>query len=358
MDVELARLLCLPLRGRALFALLAVSALASAAGVKYRVGVNTGINCDPYRISDNGFMALDKFPNAYAWDPVFGLFQIPRLDPDEAIEVNDINIHGVATGWAQYDIGGGWIREVVFRWDRQSGTQIALDFGYRAMARSINDLGMIAGFYDNQGLRGFVSNGGTAWSEMQPMYPGGATAVNFVNNSGLAAGYAMPFPGEGLDQPVVWMPNGALIDMGWVHPLQDQTFVNGLNERGNVCGGSYGDLGDIAFIWRRGSGYEPIWNPYDPGAYIAAHGINDYDDITGSLYVPGVGLRGFVKKNGQPIQVLNDVLHSSASGWNVDWSYDINNKGQIACVGWFNGQRRGIMLQPVKDKAVISIGRS
>lgn len=56
------------------------------------------------------------------------------------------------------------------------------------------------------------------------------------------------------------------------------------------------------------------------------------------------------------MRLLSNALHPLSSGWDIRYAYDINDKGQIAAVGYLNGVRRGVMLQPVKDKTPISIG--
>ncbi|MFY9233940.1 MAG: hypothetical protein WAO58_05695 [Fimbriimonadaceae bacterium] len=57
------------------------------------------------------------------------------------------------------------------------------------------------------------------------------------------------------------------------------------------------------------------------------------------------------------MKLLNDMLDSTSQGWDIRYAYDINNKGQISAVGYKNGQRRGVLLQPIKDRTPVIIGR-
>ena len=125
-----------------------------------------------------------------------------------------------------------------------------------------------------------------------------------------------------------------------------------------MCGRTFGPLGEVGYIWNpNGERYTAISNPYSPGSFTTANGLNDQNNLVGYLFISGVGWRGYIRYANGTMKLLNDMLDSTSQGWDIRYAYDINNKGQISAVGYKNGQRRGVLLQPIKDRTPVIIGR-
>ncbi|MFY9235026.1 MAG: hypothetical protein WAO58_11275 [Fimbriimonadaceae bacterium] len=320
----------------------------SGAESKYKV-FDTGVEFNPNSIGEGGMMA-GYARGSFAYDRSVGLSEIPPFQGWQ-IWAEDVNASGTVVGSTFYNS-----LEVSFTWNRANGTSVLDDFnGVSHQAFGINDHGDVVGRYfpDAGNPIAYMWRPGQGWINLPPKY-GGACGAMKINNAREILGYTQ------VDQDtttiVIWRPDGTIVDMGNMAP-QYQNFAFDINNNGYVCGGSFGPLGNVGYIWNpNGETYTTIYNPYSSGSFIDATGLNDSNAVIGSLIIDGVGWKGYIRYPNGTIKLLNSLLDSSSQEWDVREAWDINNKGQISAAAYKNGQRRGVLLQPVKDKTPISIG--
>ncbi len=316
---------------------------------RYRV-YDTGVNEDPTRISESGKMVSSGHPN-YMWDRLNGLTTIHGYKYDNDVYVQDVNSSGTAVGsaWKPVAWKDNTYQLVEFTWTPDVGIRRFGDFPFGSEACGINDLGEVVGDVSDVqgGSHAFRSWPDGGWEMLPPLIPDGYSGAWKVNAKGQIFGGA-EFRKDVYDwHGVVWQPDGTIVDMGNDGP-QYQNFPGDINTLGECVGGTFGPLGDLGFLWRPHEGYTRIVNPFKADAFIDATGINDFGLIVGTLDIYGVdyGFHAYIRHRNGDIVLLDDLLDSDSAGWKISEAFDINNHGEISAVGYFNGQRRGIMLRP------------
>jgi probable HAF family extracellular repeat protein len=224
----------------------------------------------------------------------------------------DINHAGVIAVWA-----GDIATPHAFTYD--SNTQIATDLGVlpghdQSYAMAINNVGQVAGESRKSGTpsdtHAFLFDG-----TLKDLGP--ATSVSDINDSGQVVG------GRVVGAASHWTAY-----------------------RCDTSGGSpqFVDLGPL---------------PGFVGSEAMA--INKDGDVVGHSFTDwgsGQQIHAFVCSAGGQMQDLNALI-PAGSGWELTWANAINDKGQIAGTGTYNGRRQAYLLTPVSplwpgfDKAAI-----
>jgi hypothetical protein len=78
-------------------------------------------------------------------------------------------------------------------------------------------------------------------------------------------------------------------------------------------------------------------------------GINDFGQVVG-YNGNDLGNIATIWDGTTPI-ALNSLLDSTGAGWNLKQAHAINNLGQIAASGTFEGQDRAVLLTPTPEPA-------
>lgn len=129
------------------------------------------------------------------------------------------------------------------------------------------------------------------------------------------------------------------------------TWVNGINERGDVVGVAVTAGGQShAFRYTAEGGIVDLdtFGFTDPGASSNAVAVNDRGWTVGQ-YTDGAGLlRGFLSDGTAGlVDVLSLLAPSVAARWEIDLISDINNAGQMVGHGFFDGRQRAFILNPL-----------
>ncbi|NIR03362.1 MAG: PEP-CTERM sorting domain-containing protein, partial [Gemmatimonadales bacterium] len=77
--------------------------------------------------------------------------------------------------------------------------------------------------------------------------------------------------------------------------------------------------------------------------------INDSGQVVGWSKLSDTNFRALLWDADGGMSDLNDLLDGSATGWTLASAEGINNLGQIAGVGFHDGQVRAFLLTPVPE---------
>lgn len=240
----------------------------------------------------------------------------------------------------------------------------------RSAALAINDAGIIAGTSGVSGTavvwRAIVTEDGEVTIDGPvPLLPldGHVTSVavglnNTAEGGFLVVGRSTPEAGLFSSEAVLWAihlnPDGTLAEAGepialgtleWLE--QTFSFGHAVNELGVTCGES----DSRPFVRPAGGPMQALPVPRNTRIGVARD-INDVGDVVGDVFTEKAsGARvdfddiALLWRDGQAID-LNKTIPAN-SGWNKLWdALKINNAGEIAGWGNFEGASRGFILLP------------
>lgn len=246
------------------------------------------------------------------------------------------------------------------------GTDFSLGFGVNALGQvvgvSVNSGGEDHAFRTgpNLNINGATDDLGTLGG-----INSSATSIN-------AAGQVVGNAALNLDVTHAFRtaPNASITaasDLGTLGGINSNAL--GINASGQVVGQS--DLASAdpnavsrhAFVWTQGAttgaaGNMQMTDLGSLGGDSTANGINDAGSIVGfSFLADGTMFDAFLYRNNQMVD-LNSLI-DPASGWVLQNATAINNNGQIAGYGLFNGQTRAFLLNAAPEPSapcVLAIG--
>ncbi|HWB54946.1 MAG TPA: hypothetical protein VG722_12160 [Tepidisphaeraceae bacterium] len=238
-----------------------------------------------------------------------------------------------------------------FIWNSTTGFVSPISPPEQSFFGTVNNLGQIGGFYANpteSGMTAAIWNpDGTVTS--LPALPGADNnTVVDLNDLGQAVGTSSP-SSTGLPHAVLWQ-NGNAIDLT---PNSPDSTANAINNEGQIVG-TYDipENGTAPYIWDTTHGLTNLPN-VSASTLTDPADINDQGQIVGDItvIVPGGSYVGFASlwENGM-LYDLNDLIPVH-SGWDLQYTFAINNSGQIVGTGTYNDQQEGFLLTPIPEPA-------
>jgi probable HAF family extracellular repeat protein len=178
-------------------------------------------------------------------------------------------------------------------------------------------------------------------SDLGTLSGAGYSAANVINRIGVIAGDAET--ATHFIHAVLWTGN-TLVDLGTL-PGGTRSRALALNDGGEVIGFSEAEGGEIhGFLYAKHHMQDLGSLGNDP---IRPNAINNRTQIVGSSGVKKYLRHAFVWQNGK-MQDLNRLIPADVP-WHLKEAYDINNNGQIVCVGTDRGRsgdQRLLLLNP------------
>ncbi len=139
---------------------------------------------------------------------------------------------------------------------------------------------------------------------------------------------------------------------GTMHDLGPATNANDMNDAGQVVGGRVvsGASNWTAYRCDTSSGTPQFVDLGTLPGFVSseAMGINNDGDVVGhsvSNWGSGQQIHAFICPAGAQMQDLNGLIPAN-SGWELTWASAINDKGEIAGTGMYNGRRNAYLLTP------------
>jgi probable HAF family extracellular repeat protein len=250
----------------------------------------------------------------------------------------------------------GWGTQTrAFLWENGSKQDLGTLGGPDALAITISDRGHVFGAsytsYTPNPITGIPPYDGFLWKRGKGMMdiPNGfgGTQVNpyFANNRDQMVGNAS-FADEATFHPFLWS-DGNFIDLGTFGGTQGEGAW--INEAGAVTGqaGTPGNSAVHGFLWRKGVLTD--LGTVDGDACSGGLSINSANQIVGVSFACDQSVaHGFLWEEGQIVDL--NTLVSAGSDIQLQLSYDINDKGQIAGFGASaNGDSHAFLLIPCDD---------
>lgn len=203
-------------------------------------------------------------------------------------------------------------------------------------ANAINNAGQVAGMLTSDGQgNAFVTENG-AVVDLGAL-PGGTWSSAYgINDAGDVAGYGQVSGGD--FRGFVWSPQTGYTILGTLGGAN--SYAMDLNDSGEVVGSSQTASGYLnAFLYSDG-----LMQDLGTlgGSSSDAYGINSAGDVAGYSYIAGDGMtHAFLDENGVMLD-LNSLLDTP--GWIITAAYAINDSGEIAGTGIFDGVEHAVLL--------------
>jgi probable HAF family extracellular repeat protein len=230
-----------------------------------------------------------------------------------------------------------------------------------AQAEAINNRGQVVG---NSYITGSPYMHAVLWSGRKVIDLGSFGAYSYassINDSGMIVGTTAyertSLPGDWLQVPFLY-DNGTMIDLG----LFGLSYASDINNRGQIIGSTLVDDGNGVRISATLLDHGRIIYLNTLGLQSGAQAINEQGQIVGWFQFQS-GTQSYCEpETGQcteyPVYVehpflyenwvmidLNTLLPSN-SGWELQYAWDINNRGQIVGWGLYDGETRAFVLTP------------
>ncbi len=224
-------------------------------------------------------------------------------------------------------------------WSNGTAQQLGGLGGPDSYAQSINNRQQAAGMAtDTQGRGRAVIYSPSGVQDVS--LPGASWSSAYgINNSGTIAGYAMNASGG--FQAYVWSSGGGYQTLGSLGG--GNSYAMAINDTNQVVGNANSGSGySHAFLWENGS-MQDLGTLGGNASY--AYGIDGTGSVVGYSLVSNGHSHAFAYIGGAMID-LNQSL-TNGTGWELTEAYSINNGGQIAGTGLFNGVQHAFRLDPL-----------
>jgi probable HAF family extracellular repeat protein len=284
------------------------------------------------RVTGSGDTA-GTFSQPFLWTPIVGL---------AAVNVNStfafgtgVNASGTVVG---YQFSDSFSSFSAFTNDGSGPALIPTLGGADNAATAINDAGTVVGYSETSG--GAEQAFSFASDTVTPLgtLPGGTTSrANAINGLGVIVGQADASDGS---LHAVTSGGGAWSDLG-VPSGYGSSVASAVSDAGYIAGTLYDGLGgSMGFLWMPSN---PVMIPLGaltPGGNSQARGVNSSGLVVGvSDGVPFL-------YDGTVIRNLNSMLATSSTDWLLTEATAINDLGQIAGTGYYNGLQHAFLLNP------------
>jgi probable HAF family extracellular repeat protein len=240
------------------------------------------------------------------------------------------------------------------------GSLGGVNFGFSGVATSVNDHGDAVGYayVDSLNRHAFLFKDGLL-TDIGSF--GGYSVALRINDHDEIAGFSSDTP-NGIAHAFVYR-DGVMTEINPFGELSNESYGRGINKHGQVVGDALNSSAHAfnGFIYSDGE----ITNigTLPGGRNSGAYSINDRGEVVGIADYPYVATcEDF--ETGQTFPCIQYAQHAvlyahgvlkdlnlmieSDAGWDLQWAFDINQRGQIVGYGVRDGKARAYLMTPVK----------
>jgi len=284
-----------------------------------------------------GESAYSASPHAFRWTSGGGMQDLGTLGGAGGQDYSfgfGINSAGQVAGSS----GSATSFQRPFVWTPGTGMQVLPTLGGTSgEAYGINDSGQVVGYASNASNRDrpflWTATGGIQDLGVLSGYDAGQAAA--INASGQVVGSSYIATSGGSERAFRWTAAGGMQDLG----VGNGSYALGINASGAVVGASAAAAD--AFLWTAPGTVQTL---ADFGGDATAYGINSSGLIVGQVATaPNASTYVAALWQGGSLIDLNTLLPAS-SGWVLEYAGAINDAGQIAGYGTYNGEYRAFLL--------------
>jgi probable HAF family extracellular repeat protein len=220
--------------------------------------------------------------------------------------------------------------------------------GLGAIATDINNANLLCGsnFWSEQQAFVFDMNTASVRASLQPLPGDSRVSARALNQAGDTVGISQNADRTGRGY---CYRNGEYIDLG------PATFIDGVNDRGQVCGsiGVEQPQGWKPLLWNYSQDEVQVTDIPIPTGFFGAHAsdINNAGEVVGHCWNADTYAgrwTAYRYRNGVSTDL--NTLIDARSGWHLETASSINDAGQIVGSGYLNGSRDRIafLLTPIR----------
>jgi probable HAF family extracellular repeat protein len=251
-----------------------------------------------------------------------------------------INATGKVAGYA---FTAGNTSYHAFSYSTGSGmTDLGTLGGNLSIGYFINGSGQVVGVSDRASgpQHAFIDTPGSGMLDIGTL--SGMSAGYGINDSGMATGVSV-LPSGLVQHAFKYTTGGGMIDIGTLGG--DGSTGYAINNAGLITGTAQttGDASSHAFLYSSGPGMVDLGTL---GLGSTGYAINASGVVVGISTNMNLQGRATLFTGGSAYD-LNNLVDSSAAGWTLTQARGINDNGDIAGFGVFQGQARGFLLTPV-----------
>lgn len=333
-----------------------ITELGTLGGNSYSQSINKAGNVTGYSY----LKPTASTRHAFNWKPLKGIKDIGTLGGTSVgIDVNNkFQITGFSyiTEASSTDPTKNETKARAYFWNTAKGMRdLGTLGGTHSYGYSLNDKGEVVGYSD---ISDKTSTHAFVWTKRKGMIDlgtlGGKNSYAYgINRFGYVTGGSNTQGEESLHaffmKPLNRNPSKMLMDIGTLGG--DYSTGVAVNDVSQVTGYSNKVAGDTqnyhAFLWSEREGMTDLGTLGGVSSY--GYDVNNAGVVIGeSQFGESKGTHGFIWTKAKGIENLNNLIPSD-SGWTITKANGINDKGQIAVLGFKTGVgSRALLLTPIK----------
>jgi probable HAF family extracellular repeat protein len=231
-------------------------------------------------------------------------------------------------------------------WTNGAAQYLAPIGGTDAYGMGINDFGQVTGMSETSSGDGhaFLNTAGIM-TDLGVLNGGTWSSGYGVNDSGQVVGYGDNSMGR--FRGFVWSSSTGMVQLGTLGG--GNSYAMAINGSGEITGTAQLSSGYMHAFSSNGSSLTDLGTL--GGLSSNGYGINASGGIVGySLTAGNSATHAFLDQNGVMYD-LNTLL-AGLTGWELTAAYGINDSGQIAGTGTFNGVEHAFLLDPVRSPLI------
>lgn len=304
-------------------------------------------------IAGTGLNEISRF-ESFIYHSDTGIKQIIAPGADYSFS-ESINDQGEVVGYIVDYTSQIPLFEQSFLYKKESGMEILdlPDEYTNSVARAINDKGQITGqiWRVREGTythHSFIYDKEKGFNIIE-VPGGGASSVEDINSNGIVAG---TFSVSLMAEAFIYDENSGLKALGTLGGATSRAYA--INSKSQVVGESQNSsTNSVAFLYEDDTGMIELGTL--GGRKSKATAINESGQIVGISMNRQGDREGFLYENGRMFPLL-DLVSVNSSGWtHLVSANDINDKGQIIGGGFFKGEPRAFLLEPVNEAVPITV---